>query len=216
MAASLEVGYPTNLRRLYVALVRHMFFVNRAPICAESIPLTIPSDAPRPLRAYKAAVYSYAERLSAQLGVSPGDPMDNVVARLGGKIVFRNPTSWDAGPPESMVVHAQNDFTIFLPSVTSLARDRFTIAHELGHLFLHYPQHSSSKPGIPMRATRWVDETDSEQQRAEWEANWFAAAFLMPTTLFREAWKNNVMLAASRFGVSSKAAEIRAKDLRLL
>jgi Zn-dependent peptidase ImmA (M78 family) len=33
-------------------------------------------------------------------------------------------------------------------------------------------------------ATRWVDETNENLKRAEWEANWFAAAFLMPSGAF--------------------------------
>ncbi len=96
-----------------------------------------------------------------------------------------------------------------------MERDRFTIAHELGHLFLHYPQFKASNPSIPMKATRWVDASDPEQQRAEWEANWFAAAFLMPGGAFSACWRGVVRDAASRFAVSTQAAEIRAKDLGL-
>jgi Zn-dependent peptidase ImmA (M78 family) len=73
-----------------------------------------------------------------------------------------------------------------------------------------------------MIATRWVDEGNAEQQRAEWEANWFAAGFLMPETVFRAQWhaSGNVFLPrtmrmAKFFDLSESAIEIRAKSLAL-
>ena len=100
----------------------------------------------------------------------------------------------------------------------SAPRYRFTVAHELGHLFLHFPIVSETAPDSGMIATRWVDETgDSEQlKRAEWEANWFAAAFLMPSNAFQSmlrSFSGNIVHVAARFGVSVQAAEIRAKTL---
>ena len=67
-----------------------------------------------------------------------------------------------------------------------------------------------------MRATRWVDETDKSQKRAEWEANWFAAAFLMPKDNFTADYKAlGLASVAAKYGVSTTAAEIRAKSLGL-
>ncbi|WP_281408259.1 ImmA/IrrE family metallo-endopeptidase [Methylobacterium sp. WL6] len=107
---------------------------------------------------------------------------------------------------------------MFLPSITSVVRDRFTIAHELGHLFLHYPLATASNRGAVMVATRWVDEENQDLRRAEWEANWFAAAFLMPSQDFIKSYRSNlnsVEVTAVEFGVSSKAAGIRAQSLGL-
>lgn len=174
---------------------------------------------PVPTRLLKARVHSVAEDAAARLKFGPGDAMEPLVARLGGRIEYKTADINSEKLPESIVVKAINDFTIFLPSVTSVVRDRFTIAHELGHLFLHYPLVSAGRSGVVMIATRWVDETDKALQRAEWEANWFAAAFLMPSVVFQNIFENSgrsIEITAVRFGVSSKAAEIRAQSLRLL
>lgn len=170
---------------------------------------------PKPIRASKAAIWAHAEKVAVAVAFGPGDAVEPLVAKLGGRIHYKNAKPGEA-KPESMVVRAVNDFTIFLPTMTSPARDRFTVAHELGHLFLHYPHASKDTPGSIMVATRWVDETDPEQQRAEWEANWFAAAFLMPSAAFKEAYRNEPSdEVADTFGVSTQAVAIRAKSLGL-
>jgi predicted transcriptional regulator len=174
---------------------------------------------PIPTNAPKASVHAFAEQVADRLGFGAGDPLEPLVAKLGGRIEYRAPVVSDQRLPESIVVENARKFTIFVASITSLERDRFTIAHELGHLFLHYPIVAQNHPGAAMAATRWVDETDKVQQRAEWEANWFAAAFLMPSAKFQLAFVEcggSLGRVASRFGVSSPAAQIRAKTLSLI
>jgi predicted transcriptional regulator len=170
---------------------------------------------PKPLNATKASVWAYAEKVAQALNFKAADPLEPLVARLGGRIEYRNPSPRDVGLPESIIVRSRTDFTIFLPSMTSSVRDRFTVAHELGHFFLHYPRAAEEAPGIPMIATRWVDENDREQQRAEWEANWFAAAFLMPASAFVDTMNRfkQIERAAEIFAVSVQAASVRAKSL---
>lgn len=170
---------------------------------------------PRPSRVSKERIHAFAEEFAAALGFGPGDPIEPLVKRLGGRIAYKNPVG---RLPESIIVRKQDDFTIFLPSMTSPERDRFTIAHELGHLMLHFPLIAREQPGVVMAATRWVDESDEDQKRAEWEANWFAAGFLMPSKLFTAAFRStsgNLASVALKFGVSQQAAEVRAKTLRL-
>jgi hypothetical protein len=172
-----------------------------------------------PTRASKDQIHTFAENIAQQLSFGPGDDIELLVRRLGGKIEIRNPLHYSGQFPESIIIKAATDFTIFVPSLTSVERDRFTIAHELGHLALHYPAFSQKYPGQPMIATRWVDESDQDQKRAEWEANWFAGGFLMNGNLFRGAFaanSGNLGLVALRFGVSKAAAEVRAKNLDLL
>lgn len=170
---------------------------------------------PKPLNATKASVWAYAEKVAQALNFKPADPVEPIVARLGGHIEFRSASLRAAGLPESIVVRSRTDFTIYLPNMTSAVRDRFTVAHELGHFFLHYPRAAEEAPGVPMIATRWVDENDREQQRAEWEANWFAAAFLMPANLFLDTMQRfkQIERAAEIFAVSVQAADVRAKSL---
>lgn len=172
-----------------------------------------------PTRASKDRIHSFAENIAQQLNFGPGDDIDPLIKRLGGRIEVRNPLNYAGQYPESIIVRSATDFTIFVPSLTSVERDRFTVAHELGHLALHYPAFSQQYPGQPMVATRWVDENDQDQKRAEWEANWFAGGFLMNGKQFTETFissSKNLALVALRFGVSQSAAEVRAKNLGLL
>ncbi len=172
-----------------------------------------------PTRASKDQIHVFAESIAQQLSFGPGDDIGFLVSRLGGRIEIRNPVNYRGDFPESIVIRTATDFTIYVPSLTSVERDRFTIAHELGHLALHYPAFAQRYPGETMIATRWVDESDQDQKRAEWEANWFAGGFLMNGNLFRNvffAHERNIALVALRFGVSKSAAEIRAKNLNLL
>lgn len=180
------------------------------------------SDRPEPSRpvptlASKAQIDALAESVARKLNFKPGDAIAPVIAKLGGRIDYHS-ASDTPGPPESMVVYGPRNFVIHIPTTTSRRRDRFTIAHELGHYLLHYPLARARAPNVPMRATRWVDETQADQQRAEWEANWFAAGFLMPATDFRQRWRElrgHEIEMASWFDVSVPAIQVRVKNLNL-
>ncbi|KAB2734786.1 ImmA/IrrE family metallo-endopeptidase [Brucella anthropi] len=170
---------------------------------------------PKPSGLSKPTVERIAEAIAETLGFRPGDSMEAVVSRFGGRIVVgtNGDDDFESG---SIVARSMSDFTIYISQFTSLVRDRFTIAHELGHLLLHLEEVQKNAPNAVMRATRWVDENNQEQKRAEWEANWFAAAFLMPAKVFSEIYQKDGPSTAQRiFGVSEKAAEIRAKSIGL-
>jgi hypothetical protein len=174
---------------------------------------------PIPTRASKGAVHQFGEHVAQHLGFTPGGALEPIVNLLGGKVQPVSPFEENGLGPPSIVVRGMRDFTIFLPTTTSPQRDRFTIAHELGHLFLHFPMVQRQKLGTAMVATRLVNESDTDQQRAEWEANWFAAAFLMKESAFAEVWRaarGGAAEVAVRFGVSEQAASIRARSLGLI
>ncbi|WP_082684412.1 ImmA/IrrE family metallo-endopeptidase [Aureimonas ureilytica] len=173
---------------------------------------------PIPSSLSKAAVQEFAENAARNLGFKPGDAIEPLIEKLGGRIVFYTPVDELTGIPESISVEPSGKFTIYLTSLTSAKRDRFTIAHELGHYLLHYPLVANRWHGSRMVATRWVDESDDQQRRGEWEANWFAASFLMPAKAFQDAvriYEGNLSVVALMFGVSEKAAEVRARSLEL-
>lgn len=172
------------------------------------------SFAPKALRASKAGVEGFAEEFAAKVGFNAGDDIEALVRRAGGELVVGSSGHGD-DESGSIIARSTNDFTIYISRHTSAKRDRFTIAHELGHLLLHFGAIQKEHPDATMRATRHVDESNEDQQRAEWEANWFAAAFLMPSEKFIAAYEENPNLAANLFGVSQSAAEIRAKTLGL-
>lgn len=172
---------------------------------------------PIPTHTSKKLVFKVAEDFARAVQFGVGDPVEPLVARLRGSISYKGNVQLIGGVPESIKVVSPSNFTIFLPVDTSRERDRFTICHELGHLFLHYPvvqkQHGAESC---MVATRWVDNSNLELQRTEWEANWFAAGFLMPETDFRKLFLDcgrNIVKVANYFGVTEKAAEVRAKTL---
>ncbi|CAA7621744.1 conserved hypothetical protein [Magnetospirillum sp. LM-5] len=111
----------------------------------------------------------------------------------------------------SIRIDDERSFEIFLPLHTSRERDRFTTAHELGHLFLHYlyPRKMGRKVKL-MKARR------AGSGLVEWEANWFAAAFLMPRQTFvrvHDECGGNLHELCEEFGVSLAAARIRAETV---
>ena len=174
---------------------------------------------PEPCRAPKAAIQAAAESYAGQIDFEPGGSLLAVVESLGGKILYKdfmNPGS-DA---ESIHVRAVSDFDIFVPHDTASVRDRFTIAHELGHLLLHYPVVCKNHGGhqVEMKALRYLPPNASESlKRCEWEANWFAASFLMPSPNFIENWNrlSSLSAIARHYQVSTAAAENRIKSLNL-
>lgn len=91
-------------------------------------------------------------------------------------------------------------------------RKAFTVAHELGHFFLH----EKKKDDIFYR-TQILHITD-EDRKEEQEANWFAASLLMPEQQLRHYYSltKNVGELAVIFGVSSTAVYYRLKNLGLL
>lgn len=77
-------------------------------------------------------------------------------------------------------------------------RARFTIAHELGHLLLHQSEHL-----VFERSER----TTAKFRQPEWQADIFAAEFLMDLRKIRR--DDNDVAIRQRFGVSITAARHR-------
>ena len=98
-------------------------------------------------------------------------------------------------------------------------RKRFSIAHELGHHFLHLPNGGEivDKRVDMFREKQPTAGIRSEQRNREIEANWFAAALLMPEDLVREHWAENpsVIVLARMFNVSEEAMGYRIDALDL-
>lgn len=171
--------------------------------------------APKGLNISKAAVETFAEQVAAALHLNPGDSLEEIVTSTGGQIEIGTSGGEDLDSG-SIIARDMNDYVIYVSNNTSRQRDRFTVAHELGHLMLHLPSIKQENPSAVMRATRFVDYTDETQKRAEWEANWFAAALLMPREAFKEAFARGGLSEVQRiFDVSSSAAHTRAKSLAL-
>lgn len=143
--------------------------------------------------------------------------VDNAVARLNGSIA----TVVDGGY-EARIEKDGQRFTISLAGDQYETRRRFSIAHELGHLFLHM--------GYLIDEDKWASVgtyTDSVYYRygyttEEFEANEFAAALLMPrpdfvriATQHQAAGGYRISAVAEHFCVSTEAALNRGRWLGL-
>lgn len=161
-------------------------------------------DGIEPSNLSKQKVEEFACQVAKAGKFNPGNPVEDLVRRFGGRIRYQDMDDW-LEQTGSIFVHKKWDFEIILPNYTSPRRDQFTLAHELGHYFLH-----SNQGEKPLVATR-----SGMSKRVEWEANWFAAGLLMPAEAFEEAYRKNhdSDVLAVQFGVSSEAASVRVRAL---
>ncbi|QNT78289.1 ImmA/IrrE family metallo-endopeptidase [Entomobacter blattae] len=176
---------------------------------------------PKPSGLLKRSIREITNIIIEKFKLKPGDNLLSLVHDLNGTVSIKD--IYD-GNPDSILIEADSSFIIFISGITGPRRDRFTIAHELGHLFLHFlPEHSKNN-SYRMRATRWVDEEDSDQRRAEREANIFAAELLMPKERFIGFFEENkidttdnasIVKVSDYFGVSLSAAKVRVSSLGL-
>lgn len=111
--------------------------------------------------------------------------------------------------------------TIGINQTHHLNRQRFTIAHELGHYLLHRDTSS-----VFVDAVYFRDEESSEGTKLqEIEANAFAAELLLPEVTLREQFGHQpiadaddalIRRLAARFEVSAQALTIRLTTLGLI
>ena len=168
---------------------------------------------PEPCGWEQGRIEQYAEEMAKKQGYSVGADLTTTVRKMGGRIelltIMENGSSHllEHMSSGTIFVHGKGDFDIFLPNHTGPLRDRFTIAHELGHYFIH-----SNEGNEKIKEDRFGNE------KVEWEANIFAASFLMPASSVKELWQkhSDVDVLAAKFVVSSHAMYIRAQTLALL
>lgn len=156
-------------------------------------------------------------RKKANLGVTiTKDELIDLISKLGGKVDFAE-LSLDI---DGKIEKKQDNFLITLnKNVISEERQKFTLAHELGHLFIHMGFLNDKKW---KKEKEFIDSTFYRKgySREEYEANEFAAALLMPKDEFikkaREFSENNrcnINELADYFEVSIEAALTRGKWL---
>lgn len=92
---------------------------------------------------------------------------------------------------------------VYLNAVEGKGRDRFTMAHELGHFLLHNPKN--------VILARTKSKTKIYED-AEWQADTFAAELLMPIDMITD--EDDIDSISRKFGVSAKAAEVRLNKVR--
>lgn len=139
---------------------------------------------------------------------------------LGGTITYT--LHLEAGSITTRITHPHHDpepdtrapfaFTTTLSKADPPRLQRFRLAHEIGHIYLHHlkqpPEHRQVEffkrpynPAEPKRCT---------------QANKFAGALLMPAHMFRQAWDKtggDLIKIADLFNVTVVTAEARYHHL---
>lgn len=149
----------------------------------------------------------------------PPVPVERLAKRLGAEVRYE-PLDGDLS---GMLFREEGRTIIGVNALHSKSRQRFTIAHELGHLQLHegYGIHVDHR--FPIRRKR--DERSSQGlDLDEIEANGFAAELLMPTEMLERDLDDTdpdyeddelARRLADRYRVSLQAMAIRLGKLRL-
>lgn len=170
-------------------------------------------------RAEKAAQKLLDEHGHASLPVA----VDHLAERLGTEVRYRK---FDGDISGLLLRTDDGGVVLGVHAQHSRTRQRFTIAHELGHFVLH-----RGRPAIVEHLHRsakvnFRDGTSAlANDREEIEANQFAAGLLMPRAaveaefnrhLGRESVERIVELLARRFEVSPQAMRFRLMNLALV
>ena len=166
--------------------------------------------------------YALARRKVAQLLreagiVAPPVPVEQLAERMGARVRYAPFDGQMSG-----LLHRSEDGNRAVIGVNSrhpTVRQRFSIAHELGHLALH-------KPAFQIDQHAFVSFRNSKSSSAsdphEVEANQFAAALLMPEAFLRACLdqlgenpdvEESIRRLAQRFDVSAQAMTIRLTSL---
>lgn len=108
---------------------------------------------------------------------------------------------------------------ILLDEASHPHRKRFSIAHELGHHFLHLETDGEmiDRDTNFFRVNGYGSDETAQERLKEIEANQFAAALLMPERLIRQSWQDRPSISklARLFQVSEEAMGYRIAALGL-
>lgn len=156
-------------------------------------------------------IEQFALVVRTQLNLSSPLNMFEVMNKLGIEVNSVENVEYDAKISEK-----NGDFCIDYDKNQIFERQQFSIAHELGHLLLHKFNENEYQDIVYYRR-------NGNRSRIEWEANEFAASFLMPRREFIEFCLNNaddagkisLKTIAKKFKVSMQAVRVRGSALGL-
>lgn len=161
--------------------------------------------------------YVVAEDLLKRYGLNtPPVDVDKLAMMMGAAVVRTRAEGDESG----FVMRDGSKVVIGVNSGTSRRRQRFTVAHEIGHLLMH---EGNLIVDSSIRANYRNDVSSMATDAQEMEANKFAAALLMPMERVREAVARLSVGATSRedlinrlsreFDVSTEATGYRLINL---
>ena len=177
----------------------------------------VPTDLPSvPTRYTDPRAHELRERYVATFG---GDEIPVPVASIAEDLLGLRIEEDDLGDCSGMLIPGERLIRVnaaeAMSGDTPTHRQRFTIAHELGHWICHArPDPHAAAPSY-CRALDVAHHTDRDLER---EANVFGAELLMPEVAVREAWAAfpDTSKLASRFEVSGLAAQWRLYSFGLV
>ena len=144
-----------------------------------------------------------------KMGIDPRKlpiPLSTIVDKLGYTVYS---LSKKDAPKNFVGAVDYSRKAIFVNDDDCYYRQRFTIAHEIGHILLH-------------KHPAFIDyrkESGGYHDSKEQSANCFAANLLMPENVFVEKWMQtcgSLPMLSQLFAVSEDAVYFRAKNLGLL
>ncbi|MEP8628274.1 ImmA/IrrE family metallo-endopeptidase [Enterobacter mori] len=145
-------------------------------------------------------------RLAISMGITtvPFD-LDSFILKLG---IVLNRTIMDSDISGKLEKNKSGVWEISVNALHHPRRQRFTLAHELGHYFLHRNQSNIFTDKSLYRG--------KEMNSMEYEANNFAGAILMPkdelVSFLQKS--NDIDCIADHFNVSALAAKIRVEMVK--
>lgn len=158
---------------------------------------------------------------SLKVRAAPVD-VNGIAASVGLKIVYEDFTDDISG----LLITRDSTGVIGVHSKQALVRQRFTIAHEIGHFVLRH--HTQSGEHVHIDEGWKVSARNERSAKGidvqEIEANRFAAYLLMPETLLKARVADfrrkplseaNVLELAKEFKVSEQAMTLRLRTLQL-
>ena|SRR5579875_394896 len=163
-------------------------------------------------------IEQHANQLLIDSGIKSAPvPVDKIAHRLGIELKF-SPARDDVS---GALIRDGNKAAIAVNSAQHENRQRFTIAHEIGHFRLHRQErlHFDDDFQISFRNSLSSEAKD----RREIEANQFAAALLMPRDFLRTDIaqfisggsdpEDAIQSLAAKYAVSKRAMELRLLNL---
>ena len=145
----------------------------------------------------------------------PVDPIA-LANRLGIKV---NNAKFSEPSLAALLSKRGSNVWILLDEAGHPHRKRFSIAHELGHHFLHLRTDGEmiDHDADLFRVSEYDSVEITQERLKEIEANQFAAALLMPERLIRQSWQDRPSISklARLFQVSEEAMGYRIASLGL-
>ena len=107
--------------------------------------------------------------------------VDCLAERLGIKVHYEDLEDDYSG----LLVIRDGQALAYINSKHHPNRQRFSLAHEIGHFVLHESRRTDKENAYVDKSMRLYQRSDRGYSRMEWQANVFAAQVLMPSTLLR-------------------------------